>query len=143
MAGCTLVGLFALYVENGKSELNNSIDSLLNQKLELTFKVQKADLKYKETDLSGQWWLLLDEQSMNKIRSVIGSKLARADSADLKVYKNAFRERLRLDSALDDYELYRAEFSLGKNTICEDLPCNIAVLTKNGEKNIYVGISKN
>lgn len=138
--GCLILVSIIFYNRIGHQKLSYSLNYLLKQTLDFGYLPKNENLSNFETDLSGYWWVLLDEVSSNKIIS--DSRFGLADEAELTNYKKLFQERLPLVGELEGYDLYRGEITMGKDSICEDMPCNVEIFMKPGEKNLYIGISK-
>lgn len=138
--GCLILVSVFFYNRTGQQKLNYSLNYLLEQTLNFRYVPKNESLSNFETDLSGYWWVLLDEVATNKITS--DTRFALADEADLIAYKKIFQKKLSLVGELEGFYLYRGEITMGENSICEETPCNVEIFMKPDQKNLYVGISK-
>jgi hypothetical protein len=135
-----LITAIFLYNQMGQKILRQSLDYLLSERLSFGYVVKKENLAH-GPDLAGYWWLRLDGKSKNT--AILDPRFDMADEADLAYYRKLFQKRLSLGEVLGGYELYRGELPMGHGSICEISPCNVEILFKVGEENVYVGISKN
>jgi hypothetical protein len=136
-----LIGL-TLISKSNKKILNNSIDNLIKQNNVSNYYVLEKVYGSSLTDLSGEWWIYLNQPS--EINEMLKSKFIVADEADSIYFKGLiekiFFKSIQLSS---NYKLYRADVLLGKDTICEYTPCGTYILYLKGNNNLFVGIYKN
>ena len=93
-----------------------------------------------DIDTNGCWTLRGDT---NFVKSNNFLKMFNlSDEDDLFYYKKMFRSYLDINFSLKKYDLYRAEFALGKGSICEEYPCNIDILVNKENNLFFVSISK-
>lgn len=133
--------LAMMYAQRGRGMLRASLEVLMHQKLNLVdYRVEGMVQGYSISDLAATWWVVLDARSSSVFAQ--SPQFASADEADLEDYKRAFRDALRPGESLDGFKLYRAEMRLSEGTICDVTQCNVAILAKQGNSNVYVSISK-
>lgn len=122
---------------------NNSLSSLLENRLGLDYKVVETKYSNFGLDLSASWWIALNENSMNKEISLIQNH--RVEWLDeLVVEKKSVQADFNYQNSLEDYALYAFDMGLGILTICSNqkYPCIISLLKKEGESNLFVTIRK-
>jgi hypothetical protein len=112
---------------------------VLSKQLNVKYRIKEEKL-YTGTDMSADWWVILDDNS--RIFHIDERVYIKPDASDIKYYKHSVKENFSLKEDLNEYTLYRAEIPLGESTICENLPCNIYILSKQGDPNLFIGISK-
>ncbi len=139
VAVSVLLSFFAvLLMKNSESKLDETIRILITEKLGVEYvisKISKGDLF---TDVGAEWELSVSEPiGLPVLRS---ANFQHSDNADLIYFKDRLKEKLRVGNEFVDYELYRAEITLGKYTICETKPCNVYILRKTGQEVIYGGV---
>jgi hypothetical protein len=138
----TLIFCAYYFLSFGRStSIDNSLVELLKMQKFSKYAVNKA-IKVTETDSSGEWWLLLDQEFRPEM--IATGDYLKADDVDTAYTVDLFSQKLNPNiKKTDGYILYRGETVLSKNTICAPAPCNVYILVKPGEENLYVGIYKN
>lgn len=124
--------------------LNNSLDSLLENNFGLRYKVEGR--KYGQIigfDTGASWWVTLDNDSIGKIVQKVDSYHVEWED-ELDIEKKFVQGNFSYQHSLDNYELYEVELGLGRFSICSNdkYPCNISLLIKDGEANMFVSIHK-
>lgn len=128
------------YYFSGKLALNASLDQLIGKQIGVTYKVE--NIKYEiGTDLSALWLIEIN-QEVSDLKNA-SSKFGKADKTDRDRFIKYVSRMHNTGSSLNQSELYIGEIPLGKNTICEELPCNIYILKNSGNSKWVVKISKN
>lgn len=129
---------YGLFVLIGNVRLEKSIEQLLTETLRVTYKIDRHSIGDSITDQGGEWGVILN----NDIGQLIVSPpFHRADLADSNYFKEIIRDRLLVGN-LGEYDLYRADISLGKGSICETRTCNVYILYNPNVMYLYVGIYK-
>ena len=130
------IGIFLL--KTSSDELDQTIYLLLSEELDVDYTVNKIKVSGSFIDIGAEWGVTLAEGSKILAGEVKGFQIA--DKSDLDYFKKVVRKNLHVQNDLEDYMLYRAEMPLGKDTICETKPCNIYILRKTGEKEVFIGV---
>jgi hypothetical protein len=138
----TLIFSAYYFLSFGRStSIDNSLVELSNTQKFSKYTVNKT-VKITETDSSGEWWLTLDQEFGSEM--LAADQYLEADAADTTYIIDSFSQKLNPDiKKTGGYVLYRGETAMSKNTICTPAPCNVYILAKLGEKNLYLGIYKN
>lgn len=139
------VGLLAVCMAHRHSDdtaVRRSIELLLTERLKLSYRIERSVLDAAETDQSGQWWIVVSEPLKEGTQSHWSSIVEPADEAELPYYRQVVAESLSPSISLDHFKLLRGEAVLGPGSICEQLPCNIAILVRPDTRDMFVVISK-
>lgn len=142
-AGFIVVLMILAYVinERARTKLDNSVSALLNERVGVRHALVRRSVGSSYIDSSGEWWVELDDKGRSLLSS--DSRLQRADDADREYFKAVLKQQGFSTDNLQGFDLFRAEMLLGPGTICEAFPCNVYVLRKTNDKNVYIGIYKN
>lgn len=117
--------------------LSQSLQFLLNKEIGTPYKIINSsnDLSFK--DSSAEWLVeSTNEVTPEKLASL---GLSVADAADLDYFKKNISSKSLLENS-NIYILYRGEMTLGKNSLCQETPCNIYILTYDKKNRMTVGI---
>ena len=139
---CALLVSWMVYRRSDDAAFNRSVEVLLAERLKVSYRIERSALSYAETDQSGLWWIVLSEPSRQDALSRWNPILAPADDMDLPYYRKLVADGLSSPMPLDNFKLLRGEAGLGPGSICERLPCNIAVLVRTDTPDMFVLISK-
>lgn len=133
----------AMSARNSPNALNRSVEALLITRLDLRYHTKKQSLDAIATDQEGMWWVVFDTPLPPRAGTFEKAGLSRADAEDVTDYTRIIEAKLAPSISLKGYQLFRGEMPLGAKSICEELPCNIAVLAQPNGSNAIVIISKN
>ncbi|THB65962.1 MAG: hypothetical protein D6B27_07600 [Gammaproteobacteria bacterium] len=127
-----------------KEELRDAVRFLLKQELNLEFSIHE-ELLDMGADSSGEWWVKLNSKS-NSLPVALSrlTTFGEADKADIGYYKTVIIDSFQVNAKdLNGYKLQRGEIIIQNNLVCsEESPCNVFIMYKPENENLFVGILK-
>jgi hypothetical protein len=133
------VFLVGPYFFDGRGELEKTLDVFMANTLGVKYSIQQESLDDKEVDLGGDWWIIVNDANSTVPNN---PNFGPAYSDDSDYFKKEIKKTFLSAPDLTGYEMYKGEMPLGEDSMCEELPCNIYILRKNGDANVFVSIFK-
>jgi hypothetical protein len=122
--------------------LSRSLDELLLSRLGVSYEVERAELAwFGHSQPHGTWQIRVDGDSASVSEALARAGFGAGDRTDLISFEQRVTRDLELGGELDGYRLYQAALGLS-SLLCDDQSrCDVAVLVKDGEPDVYVAIS--
>jgi len=120
--------------------LRGSLEVLLTTRLNASYVMERESL-IAETDAIGLWRIRVSVPSAMIHQAMLNSGFGPASTDNSDYWKGKFR-RFDPTTSFDDFTLFAAEFVSGPGTTCDEFPCDVQILFKDGDPNLYVAIVK-
>ncbi|MDR2239795.1 MAG: hypothetical protein LBE33_05070 [Zoogloeaceae bacterium] len=119
-------------------QLEQTINAVVGVRLHFGYAVEQQLIEDAGFDVGATWRIRLAAPVNQEDLLRIASEFAIADSADQEFYSAEFSRLFA--KTLEGYVLYVAEMPLGSETICPTLPCNIKLLLRTGDRELFVNV---
>jgi hypothetical protein len=125
------------------AELNRSLEVLLREHLKLASPrvTQTALTGRKNTDPSGYWSVVVDEEPSKFAIALRDAGFQQSDDDDDRFFRSLLQRELK-GGDLTAYHAFEAHLTLGDGTICETYRCNVVILFTDESPTIFIAIWK-
>lgn len=140
LAVLVALGAYAWVSYRQAAQLKQTIQVVVGERLGLSHTIEQQLVVDAGTDVDALWRVGLDDPLNREELLHIAPAFAVADAADQRFFSEEFSRLFA--RTFDAYVLYAGEMPLGSGTICPELPCNIQLLIRPGDRELFVRVSK-
>lgn len=124
--------------------LRKGLDFLLRERLGVRYKVERESLEPDGFDPAGDWWIVLESAPPDFRAKLEASGFGENDESDRSYNVFAARTQFGYATVPDGDRSFESELTLGDESCCarEGFGCNVLILFREGDPNIFVRIGK-
>jgi hypothetical protein len=124
--------------------LRKGLDVLLRERLGVHYKIERESLEPDGFDPAGDWWIVLENVPPDFRAKLAASGFGENAESDRSYNVFAARTQFGYATVPDGERSFESELTLGDESCCarEGFGCNVLILFRDGDPNVFVRIWK-